>query len=516
MGRLPRQSERTLDCRALKISIKKNGLRNPIVLKDGKVVDGKNRLSACVELGIEPQTVNWDGEGSVVEFVVDMNHNRRNLTKSQKAMIALDLKAHYAVEARKRMLSGKKVDPVSKLPQGEKGTARALAAKKLGVSETYVRDAEFLREQSPYLAECVKDGSMTLSQGFRELEKQCKVRGRNEDVGYLYVEFDLPSNVYLTARSRGADLDTNEIMAQVKFKNTETANTEALTKAAEAVSKAKIKSVSFRPTGHLERQIAEKPDVEESGRKLERVYGVNNMMIIAPHGVFEDDQYTGVVAREMARNLRCHAIINEVIPKSEMDLNDVRTLSEEVKKQLIDPMVAFRETWKSPFIVLIHGCKDDIAGKNDILMGFGQGKPQRLTIDSLIYGQILKSAERNKLKNKLKMVSAPESSDMCARAEHNLNQLFKGQVNSIQLEIKLTGLRDRTEHAIRTGKKLARVFGVFLTEEKVAAEPGTVEYRLLADPKFSAPPSLKLKVSRPASGEAASVPDSKKSVSVGR
>ena len=500
------------DFEGLKNSIKQNGLRHPIVLKDGKVVDGKNRLKACLELGIEPQTVAWDGEGSVIEFVVDMNHNRRNLTKSQRAMIAVDLKRHYAIEAHERMLAGKKVDPVSKLPQGQKGSARALAANRLGVSETYVRDAEFLENQDPYLAESVRDGSMTLSQGFKELEKQCRVRACNEDVGYIYVEFDLPANVYLTAKSRGPDSNDNEVVAQVKFRNTNTANTDVLTKVAEQVKNAKIKTVSFRPTQYLDMQLENKPGVEESGRKLERIYGVNNMMIIAPHGVFEDDQYTGVVAREMARNLRCHAIINEVIPKSEMDLNDVRTLSDEVKKQLIDPMVEFSEEWKSPFIVLIHGCKDEYAKKNDILMGFGQGEPKRLTIDSHIFGEISKTAKRNKLK----MVSAEKGSGMRARTEHNLNQFFKGEVNSIQLEIKLTGFRDRYEHAIRTGKKLAKVFGVFLSEEKVTAEPGTVEYRLLADPKFSGPPSLELKVSRPASGEAASLPDSKKSVSVGR
>jgi hypothetical protein len=66
------------------------GLLNPITLFEGKVLDGRNRLLACVETGITPRFVDWDGSGGTpAEWVVAQNISRRNLTASQKAVAAL-------------------------------------------------------------------------------------------------------------------------------------------------------------------------------------------------------------------------------------------------------------------------------------------------------------------------------------------------------------------------------------------------------------------------------------------
>ena len=46
---------------------------------DGSVVDGRNRYNACEELGIEPAYRTWDGEGSLVDFVVSLNLKRWHL-----------------------------------------------------------------------------------------------------------------------------------------------------------------------------------------------------------------------------------------------------------------------------------------------------------------------------------------------------------------------------------------------------------------------------------------------------
>jgi hypothetical protein len=47
---------------ALKASIEASGLRKPIVLYEGKILDGRNRYRACVELGKEPSFESWQGD----------------------------------------------------------------------------------------------------------------------------------------------------------------------------------------------------------------------------------------------------------------------------------------------------------------------------------------------------------------------------------------------------------------------------------------------------------------------
>src|SRR5215510_10636739 len=66
--------------KALKESIGARGQRNPIYTHEGKIVDGRNRYQACVELGIHPRFEQWDGVGLLCDFVWDMNAGRRQLT----------------------------------------------------------------------------------------------------------------------------------------------------------------------------------------------------------------------------------------------------------------------------------------------------------------------------------------------------------------------------------------------------------------------------------------------------
>ena len=65
--------------------IKSHGLINPIVLHEGSVVVGRNRLKACNEVGVEPRFTEWDQVGSLVQFVIGLNLKRRNLTSGQSA-----------------------------------------------------------------------------------------------------------------------------------------------------------------------------------------------------------------------------------------------------------------------------------------------------------------------------------------------------------------------------------------------------------------------------------------------
>lgn len=67
-------------------SIGENGLREPIMLCDGKILDGRNRYRACEALGIEPKFRDFIG-GDPFQYVWDLNGQRRDLTKDQRYLI---------------------------------------------------------------------------------------------------------------------------------------------------------------------------------------------------------------------------------------------------------------------------------------------------------------------------------------------------------------------------------------------------------------------------------------------
>ena len=68
-----------------------NGLMEPIILLDNKILDGRNRYRACRLAKVKPEFVDWQGKGSPIDFVYSTNLMRRNLGESQRAMIAAEL-----------------------------------------------------------------------------------------------------------------------------------------------------------------------------------------------------------------------------------------------------------------------------------------------------------------------------------------------------------------------------------------------------------------------------------------
>jgi ParB-like chromosome segregation protein Spo0J len=68
------------------VDIKTNGLHEPIVLFDGKILDGRNRYRACLAADVEPDVI--DGDGWIDDpatYVISANIRRRHLNTEQRA-----------------------------------------------------------------------------------------------------------------------------------------------------------------------------------------------------------------------------------------------------------------------------------------------------------------------------------------------------------------------------------------------------------------------------------------------
>jgi ParB-like nuclease domain len=90
----------------LKFDIRDNGLKVPILLWRGQLIDGRHRLRACRELGIEPRFETVDcREEELAGLVWSLNRLRRQLTTSQRAMIANAI-SMYSERGRPKELPG--------------------------------------------------------------------------------------------------------------------------------------------------------------------------------------------------------------------------------------------------------------------------------------------------------------------------------------------------------------------------------------------------------------------------
>jgi DNA modification methylase/ParB-like chromosome segregation protein Spo0J len=167
----------------LKQSIQKIGLKDPIVIYQEKILDGRNRFKACAELGIEPRFEYVNGNTDPLEYVLYKNKDRRHLTPDQLAVVALEVEAIEAERAKERQATstgGANPQLSANQHQAEKGKAAAKAAKKVGASTRKVQRAKALKKADPKLAEKVKNGEMPLKDAEKKVEQDKKVRERKE------------------------------------------------------------------------------------------------------------------------------------------------------------------------------------------------------------------------------------------------------------------------------------------------------------------------------------------------
>jgi hypothetical protein len=150
----------------LRDDIAANGLLDAITLYEELVLDGRHRLRACQETGIEPRFAEYEGD-SPAQFVLSHNVARRHLSVSQRAMVATDFLPHLEAEARKRQGGsgrfGSVSDDTEPRKAGQPARAAADAGNAIGVSGVTVARAKRVREADPELAQSVRQGDLTVN-----------------------------------------------------------------------------------------------------------------------------------------------------------------------------------------------------------------------------------------------------------------------------------------------------------------------------------------------------------------
>lgn len=146
---------------ALVADMRDNGQREPIWTHEGKIIDGRNRYRACKELGLTPILREWDGNGSLVAFVVSLNLHRRHLNSSQRAVIGLEVEKALAVEARRQQ--GQRTDLLQKIEKSPSPIhAAAQAATLVGSNRQYISDAKRITRDAPDVLDAVRNGTVAI------------------------------------------------------------------------------------------------------------------------------------------------------------------------------------------------------------------------------------------------------------------------------------------------------------------------------------------------------------------
>lgn len=158
---------------------------------DVVLVDGRNRMAACLLAGVEPIVTqdipgNTSGKDSdspdweqfVTAWITSGNLHRRHLSKGQLAAIAVEIEKWKAVEAKKRQLAAQNNNAgravKENLPEQAKPQASDEAGAMLGVSGRSVRDAKYVEQNDPATFEKIKAGEVAPSAAAKKIRDAAK------------------------------------------------------------------------------------------------------------------------------------------------------------------------------------------------------------------------------------------------------------------------------------------------------------------------------------------------------
>ena len=173
----------------LEKNILENGFdRNfPIMEWHGYIADGHNRYSICKKHNIEPVigTIAYDTKEEVMEWMLDIQLGRRNLSPIQRIAVAEKYRPIYEKKAKENQ--GARNDLKNNIPQNLGESEKKKAAKDREVNsklakvanvnpETYRQAKRVLDSENDDLKQRVLSGATSISAGYKEL-----AQGKNEE-----------------------------------------------------------------------------------------------------------------------------------------------------------------------------------------------------------------------------------------------------------------------------------------------------------------------------------------------
>jgi hypothetical protein len=147
--------------------MRQSGYRDefPVVIYEGKILDGRNRYAAAIEAGVEPFIVQFSGDDPV-EFVVQANSNRRDLEPGQRVAIHKKIRTKYPKGGERWLDSSARMN--QEIPKKD---SQKEFAKKIGVGLGTVARVDYVEKHSPELFEKIANGEIPADKAYKKAKE---------------------------------------------------------------------------------------------------------------------------------------------------------------------------------------------------------------------------------------------------------------------------------------------------------------------------------------------------------
>ena len=184
-----RESEYT----QLEQNILSEGIREPILIWNGTIIDGHNRYSIAKKHGLNfaVKEMQFDNKDAVIGWMIYNQFGRRNLSAYDRSLLALKLKPQIEAEAKKKMLSTQNNNAAKNL-QGaavqnfvQLGSGKTIdkIAALAGVSREVVRKVEKIEQAAtPEIKDALKTGKISINSAYQKITGKKKARANKKSV----------------------------------------------------------------------------------------------------------------------------------------------------------------------------------------------------------------------------------------------------------------------------------------------------------------------------------------------
>ena len=153
----------------LEKNILEEGIRDPLVVWNGVLVDGHNRYEIAKKHGLDYETVERDfySEDEARAWIIQNQLGRRNLSKYDRSVMALKLKPVVAENAKERQNLGLKSS------QGQR--TKVTLGKIAGVGQDTIRKVEKIEEKAtPRTKQLLRDGKLSINQAYNSVHPKAE------------------------------------------------------------------------------------------------------------------------------------------------------------------------------------------------------------------------------------------------------------------------------------------------------------------------------------------------------